>query len=165
MTAPKPFAVAWHAAHVGKVLEQVRAYPWPPAPDVVDGWAYGCDADYLRRLCDHWLEGYDWRAAVHELNRYPQFTARIEDFDIHFVHVVGEAAGKRPLILSHGWPGSHYEFWGAIDALAWPSRHGGSAADAFDLVVPSLPGFGFSSKPARPFGQRQTARLFNALMT
>jgi len=165
MSAPKPFAVAWHAAHVGKVLEQVEAYPWPPAPDVEDGWAYGCDAGYLRRLCDHWLDGYDWRAAVHDLNRYPQFTARIEDFDIHFVHVVGEAEGRRPLILSHGWPGSHFEFWGAIDKLAWPSRHGGDPADAFDLVIPSLPGFGFSSKPARPFGQRQTARLFNTLMT
>ena len=165
MTAQKPFAVAWHAAHVGRVLEQVRAYPWPPAPDVEDGWAYGCDAGYLRKLCDHWLEGYDWRGAVADLNRYPQFTARVEDFDIHFVHVVGEAEGQRPLILSHGWPGSHYEFWDVIDKLAWPSRHGGDKADAFDLVIPSLPGFGFSSKPAKPFGQRQTARLFNALMT
>lgn len=165
MTAPTPFTVAWHAADVGHVLEQVRAYPWPPAPEVADGWAYGCDAKFLRKLCDHWLEGYDWRAAVAELNRYPQFTARIEDFDIHFVHVVGEAGGKRPLILTHGWPGSHYEFWGAVDQLAWPSRHGGQAADAFDLVIPSLPGFGFSSKPAKPFGQRQTARLFNTLMT
>ncbi len=104
-------------------------------------------------------------AAVAELNRYPQFTARIEDFDLHFVHVVGEAGGRRPLLLSHGWPGSHYEFWGVIDKLAFPSRHGGQAADAFDLVIPSLPGFGFSSKPARPFGQRATARLFNGLMT
>ena len=79
--------------------------------------------------------------------------------------MVGEAGGKRPLILSHGWPGSHYEFWAAIEALAYPSRGGGSAADAFDLVIPSLPGFGFSSRPARPFGQRATGRLFNALMT
>jgi microsomal epoxide hydrolase len=161
----RPFAVDWHAAQIGEVLERVRAYPWPPAPQVDDGWAYGCDAAFLRRLCDHWLDGYDWRAAQAELNRFPQFTARIEDFDLHFVHVVGEAGGKRPLLLSHGWPGSHYEFWGAIEKLAFPSRHGGAAADAFDVVVPSLPGFGFSSKPARPFGQRQTARLFDTLMT
>jgi microsomal epoxide hydrolase len=165
MSEPKPFAVDWSAADVGTVLDQVRAYPWPPAPDVEDGWAYGCDAGFLRRLCDHWTGGYDWQGAVTELNRYPQFTARIEDFDIHFVHVVGEAGGKRPLILSHGWPGSHYEFWRAIEKLAYPSKHGGDAADAFDLVIPSLPGFGFSSKPRKPFGQRQTARLFNALMT
>jgi microsomal epoxide hydrolase len=78
---------------------------------------------------------------------------------------VGEAEGRRPLLLTHGWPGSHYEFWGIIDALAFPSRHGADAADAFDVVIPSLPGFGFSSKPKRPLGQRRTAALFNALMT
>jgi pimeloyl-ACP methyl ester carboxylesterase len=165
MSDPKPFSVDWHAAQVGEVLEQVRGYPWPPAPDVADGWAYGCDAGFLRRLCEHWTGGYDWRGAVASLNRYPQFTVPIEEFDLHYVHVVGEAGGKRPLILSHGWPGSHFEFWGVIDKLAFPSRHGGSADDAFDLVIPSLPGFGFSSKPARPFGQRGTARLFNQLMT
>ncbi|MGH7025280.1 MAG: epoxide hydrolase family protein [Caulobacteraceae bacterium] len=161
----EPFEVQWSEADVGAVLERVRTYPWPPAPDVPDGWGYGCDGKFLKNLCAHWLGGYDWKGAVVELNRYPQFTARVEDFDLHFVHVVGEAAGKRPLLLSHGWPGSHYEFWASIGKLAWPSRHGGHAADAFDLVIPSLPGFGFSSKPKRPFGQRGTARLFNALMT
>jgi pimeloyl-ACP methyl ester carboxylesterase len=165
MAKIKPFKVDWHAAAVGDVLEKVRDYPWPIVPEVADGWAYGCDGAFLRDICAYWLDGYDWRAAEAELNRFPQFTARIEDFDIHFVHVVGEAGGKRALILSHGWPGSHYEFWASIDKLAHPSRHGGEAADAFDLVIPSLPGFGFSSKPARPFGQRQTARLFNTLMT
>ena len=78
------------------MLEQVRHYPWPRAPNVENGWAYGCDAGFLRQLCDHWTSGYDWRAAVAELNRYPQFTAPVEDFDIHFVHVVGEAGGRRP---------------------------------------------------------------------
>ena len=165
MAEIKPFKVEWHAAEVGAVLEKVRGYPWPPTPDVPDGWAYGCDGKFLKGLCDYWLDGYDWRAAEAELNQYPQFTARIEDFDIHFLHVVGEAGGKRPLLLSHGWPGSHYEFFGSIEKLAWPSRHGGRAEDAFDLVIPSLPGFGFSSKPKKPFGQRATARLFNTLMT
>jgi microsomal epoxide hydrolase len=165
MTGMKPFEVQWRPAAIGEVLERVRGYPWPPIPDVADGWAYGCDARFLKRLCEHWLDGYDWRAAVRDLNRYPQFTARIEDIDIHFVHVVGEAEGRRPLMLIHGWPGSHYEFWESIEKLAWPSRHGGDAADAFDLVIPSLPGFGFSSKPARPLGQQPTARMFNTLMT
>jgi pimeloyl-ACP methyl ester carboxylesterase len=165
MAEVKPFEVTWSDAAVGAVLDQVRAYPFPIAPAAPDGWSYGCDAGFLKELCAHWLGAYDWRAAVQTLNRYPQFTARIEDFDIHFVHVVGEAQGKRPLLLSHGWPGSHYEFWDSIEKLAFPSRFGGDAADAFDVVVPSLPGFGFSSKPDRPFGQRGTARLFNALMT
>jgi pimeloyl-ACP methyl ester carboxylesterase len=164
MAGPTPFKVDWSDSAVEAVLAKVRAYEFPPAPPS-GGWNYGCDAEYLKSICAHWAGGYDWRAAVETLNRYPQFTARVEDFDIHFLHVVGEAGGKRPLILTHGWPGSHYEFWDAIDKLAFPSRHGGKAEDAFDLVIPSLPGFGFSSKPARPFGQRATARLFNTLMT
>ena len=127
MATPKPFKVDWHAAAVGEVLEGVRAYPWPIAPEVADGWGYGCDGGFLKRLCDHWTGGYDWRGAVADLNRFPQFTVRVEDFDLHFVHVVGEAGGKRPLLLSHGWPGSHYEFWGSIEKLAFPSRFGGKA--------------------------------------
>ncbi|HEY2751873.1 epoxide hydrolase family protein [Phenylobacterium sp.] len=165
MAEIKPFEVIWTEAEVESVLRPVRSYPWPPIPDVPDGWAYGCDAGYLRGLCDHWAGAYDWRAAMTDLNRFPQFTVAIEDFDIHFLHVVGEANGSRPLIITHGWPGSHYEFWQVIEKLAFPSRFGGQASDAFDLVIPSLPGFGFSSKPKRPVGQRTTARLFNTLMS
>ena len=162
--APTPFKVQWDEPVVQHVLARVAAYPFPQAPES-GGWDYGCDADYLKALCARWAEGYDWRAAQDELNRYPQFIARVEDFDLHFVHVVGEAGDRRPLLITHGWPGSHYEFWQAIEPLAYPSRHGGKAEDAFDIIIPSLPGFGFSSKPKRPFGQRATARLFNTLMT
>ena len=165
MAKLKPFEVRWKKSQVRTVLEQVRDYPWPPIPKVEDGWAYGCDAGYLKDLCAYWTKDYDWRAAVADLNKFPQFIAKVEDYDLHFLHVVGEAAGKRPLLVTHGWPGSHYEFWQAIEPLAFPSRFGGLASDAFDLVIPSLPGFGFSSKPKRPIGQRTTARLFNTLMT
>lgn len=165
MSQVQPFSVAWSQAEIDDVLARVRAYPWPPVADIPDGWAYGCDPKYLKSLCDYWTGDFDWKAAQDELNRFPQFTAKVEDFDLHFVHVVGEAGGRRPLLLSHGWPGSHYEFWDSIEKLAFPSRFGGDPADAFDLVIPSLPGFGFSSKPARPFSQRDTARLFNTLMT
>jgi len=160
----KPFEVSWTEAEVGGALDQVRAYPFPPAP-VGGEWNYGTDEAFLKKLCAFWTDEYDWRGAVADLNRFPQFTARVEDFDIHFVHLIGEAGGKRPLLISHGWPGSHYEFWQVAEKLAFPSRFGGDAADAFDLVIPSLPGFGFSSKPDKPFGQRGTARLFNTLMT
>src|SRR5260221_9263202 len=104
MVEIRGFTVDWHAASVGAVLERVRSYPWPPIPEVADGWAYGCDAKFLKGLTEHWLEGYDWHGAVRELNRYAQFVARIEDLDIHFVHVIGESGGRRPLLLSHGWP-------------------------------------------------------------
>jgi pimeloyl-ACP methyl ester carboxylesterase len=159
-----PFTVDWSEVEVARVLDRVRDYPWPPAPKG-GGWTYGTDEAFLRELTRYWTDGYDWRAAQAELNRWPQFTTRVEDFDLHFVHVVGEAQGRRPLLITHGWPGSHYEFWQAIEPLAYPSRRGGDPADAFDLVIPSLPGFGFSSKPDRPFGQRGTARLFDTLMT
>src|SRR5260221_4375320 len=121
MAQVKAFKVDWHAEAVGEVLEKVRAYPWPIEPEVADGWLYGFDGKFLRTLCAHWLDGYDWRAAEADLNRFPQFTARIEDFDIHFVHVVGEAGGQRPLSLSHGWAGSHYAVWGAKKKLGFPS--------------------------------------------
>lgn len=104
---PTPFKVDWSAQAIDKVQAQVRAYEFPPAP-TGGGWTYGCDADVLKALCAHWTDGYDTAAAVDSLNRHPQFTAKIEDLDIHFVHVVGEAGGKRPLLLTHGWPGKPF---------------------------------------------------------
>jgi microsomal epoxide hydrolase len=116
-------------------------------------------------MCAHWLTRYDWSYWQDRLNAFPQYRADVDGFGLHFLHVAGEAGGRRPLLLAHGWPGSHFEFWGVIEKLAFPSRFGGSSADAFDLVIPSLPGFGFSDKPERPRGQRWTAALFNRLMT
>ncbi|WP_217996709.1 epoxide hydrolase family protein [Nocardioides jensenii] len=107
---------------------------------------------------------YDWRAAEKELNKHPQFRTRIDGVDIHFVEVRGEAAERRPLLLLHGWPGSHFEFWKVADRLAHPSQYGGSAADAFDLIIPSLPGYGFSGRVSRPVGPRTSAGLLNRLM-
>ena len=159
----QPFNVDWAGAHVEAMLDNVRHYPWPRAPQP-GGWAYGTDETFLREIAAYWTDGYDWRAAQAELNRWPQFIANVDGFDIHFVHVVGEAQGRRPLLLTHGWPGSHYEFWASVEPLAYPSRHGGDPADAFDLIIPSLPGFAFSGKPERPVGQRFTARLFDGLM-
>lgn len=118
----------------------------------------------LRDLTDYWVARYDWRKAEDTLNKYPQYTAIIDGQLIHFVHIKGEAEGKRPLLLTHGWPGSFFEFWAAAGPLAYPSQHGGKAEDAFDLIIPSLPGYAFSGKPDRPFGQRATAALWDKLM-
>lgn len=169
MTSPKtthrPFTVAIPQQKLDAIRARVASFPWFPAPDDEgDGWQRGVNRRFLRELCAYWLDGYDWRAQEKALNSYPQFIASIDGLDIHFVHVVGEAGGKRPLILTHGWPGSHFEFWGAIEQLAFPSLHGGQRTDAFDLVIPSLPGYAFSGRPPRPMGQRATARSFDALM-
>ncbi|WP_424137606.1 epoxide hydrolase family protein [Roseomonas chloroacetimidivorans] len=164
MMETTPFKIRWTGAALDRLRERLGAFTFPRAPEGEDGWRYGCDPDFLSALRDHWVEGFDAEAAAAELNRYPQIMARVENIDIHAVHVVGEAGGRRPLLLTHGWPGSVYEFWQVIGPLAFPSRYGGTAEDAFDLVIPSLPGFGFSGKPRSPIGPRTTARLFDALM-
>jgi microsomal epoxide hydrolase len=159
-----PFAVSWSDAQIERLRASIASYPWPPAPEAEDGWRYGADEMALRQLCARWVDEYDWLGAQALLNRFPQFRASVGPFDIHFVHIIGEARGRRPLLMTHGWPGSHFEFWKTAEQLAFPSSFGAQTADAFDLVIPSLPGFGYSSKPARPIGQRETARLFNELM-
>ncbi|MCA8902921.1 MAG: epoxide hydrolase [Hyphomonas sp.] len=164
MNAPRPFTVSVPDEKLAAIRARVETYPWFPAPANEQGFAYGMSTPVLRQICDHWLNSYDWRAQEALLNQYPNFKADVGGMDIHFVHVVGEAEGRRPLILSHGWPGSHFEFWDAIGPLAYPSRYGGSAHDAFDLIIPSLPGYGFSQKPASPMGQRATAALWDDLM-
>ncbi len=157
------YQVRWSDVEIKAISGRVRDYRFPDALRGT-GWKYGCDAEYLAAFRNYWLEEYDYRAAQAELNRFPQFVTTIEGLEIHFHHIVGEAGGKRPLLLSHGWPVSTYEFWSVIDKLAYPTRFGGSAADAFDLVIPSIPGFGYSEKPTQLFNQRQTAKLFNKLM-
>jgi pimeloyl-ACP methyl ester carboxylesterase len=159
-----PFEVSWTEHEVADLKARLAACALPPAPEGA-GWALGCDRDFLERFRRHWLEVYDWRAAMAELNRHPQYLAEIDGLAIHFVQVKGEAAGARPLLLTHGWPGSHYEFWDVIDRLAFPSRHGGRPQEAFHLVIPSLPGYAFSGKPAQPIGPKATAAMWNRLMT
>jgi microsomal epoxide hydrolase len=163
---PTPFTVTVPQSKLDAIAARVRAFPWFAAPDDEGAlWSRGVNTQALKALCAYWLEGYDWRAQEAALNRYPQILATVDGMAIHAVHVVGEAGGARPIVLTHGWPGSHFEFWAAIEKLAFPSKFGGSSADAFDVVVPSLPGYGFSGKPSKPIGQRATARLWNALMT
>lgn len=150
----QPFAVTWAEGEIAAVKAQLAACPLPPAPDGA-GWSLGCDRDFLALFRTHWLERYDWRAAMAELNRYPQFIAEVEGQAIHFVHVRSPVAGARPLLLTHGWPGSHYEFWAVIEPLL---------AAGLDLVIPSLPGYAFSGKPAQPIGPKRTAALWDRLM-
>lgn len=164
MTQPQPFKINIPEAKLAQIRARVEAYTWFPAPANEQGFAYGMSTPVMQDIQRYWLDNYDWRKAEAELNRWPQFTAEVDGQRIHFVHVVGEAKGKRPLLITHGWPGSVYEFWAAIGPLAFPSEHGGKAEDAFDLVIPSLPGYAFSGKPASPIGQRATAALWDKLM-
>jgi pimeloyl-ACP methyl ester carboxylesterase len=109
-----------------------------------EGWAYGVPLSYLRRLLDRWRDGYDWRAREARLNEYPQFTTEIDGQNIHFIHVKSPEPDAVPLVLTHGWPGSVLEYLSVIGPLTDPKAHGLDGSIAFDVVIPSLPGFGFS---------------------
>lgn len=164
MGKARPFRIETGDEPLQRIRDRVAAYRWFPAPASGGDWQFGMSAAVMKDLQAYWLDAYDWRAAEAELNRWPHFMAEVDGLDIHFLHIVGEAGGKRPLLLTHGWPGSFFEFYEAIGPLAFPSQHGGRAEEAFDLIIPSLPGYGFSGKPASPLGQRATARLWDILM-
>ncbi len=162
--AARPFRVDIPQKTIGRILARVRNARWPDRLDA-DDWRYGANWDYLKELATYWTTRFDWRKAEGRLNGYPQFLAKVDDYDIHFYHVRGRGPRPMPLILTHGWPGSVSEFLDAIGPLTDPAKFGGSADDAFDVVVPSLPGFGFSSKPkGKPIGPVTTARLWTKLM-
>lgn len=133
-------------------LEDLRARlrnaRWPE-PETVEDWSQGVPLDYLRDLCRSWAEEYDWRATEARLNAVPQFRTVIDGLGIHFFHVRSPHADALPLVITHGWPGSVVEFLKVVGPLTDPTAHGGDASDAFHVVCPSLPGFGFSDKPAR----------------
>lgn len=161
----KPFRVNIPQAKVDHIIRRVRAAQWPDRLGQ-DDWRYGANWDYMRSLARYWVEQFDWRKAEANLNRYPQFLARVGDYDIHFYYVKGRGPRPVPLILTHGWPGSVFEFLEAIGPLSDPARFGGLADDAFDVIVPSMPGYGFSSKPAgKPIGPATAATLWHKLMT
>jgi len=164
---PSSFKVEVSQAKLNAIMSRVKAFAFPDVPVGGPGgpWAYGANAAFMKDVVEYWLHGYDWLAAQDGLNRFPQFKARIGDLDIHFVHEKGSNTTPRPLILSHGWPGSYFEFLHIVETLAHPERFGGKAEHGFDVVVPSLPGYGFSGKPGKPIGPRRIAQHFDALMT
>jgi microsomal epoxide hydrolase len=124
----------------------------PRVPDALngDGWTYGTDTGYLKQLVTYWRDRYDWRAQERALNQFEQFTTNIDGLTIHFLHRRSKQAHAFPLLITHGWPGSFVEFAKVIGPLTDPAAFGGRPEDAFDVVIPSIPGFGFSGKPREP---------------
>jgi pimeloyl-ACP methyl ester carboxylesterase len=137
-------------------------------PDQAPGapWAYGTDLGYMQGLIGHWREGFDWRKEEARLNQFPQFRVALDDVALHFLHVPGKGPAPLPLLLSHGWPGSVFEFLELIPRLTDPARFGGDPADAFTVVAPSLPGYGLSFAPGQKrFNVAAIADCFARLMT
>jgi len=160
----KPFKVEISDKFLKNIYSKVKNYPWHEMPDD-GGWAYGTNLNYMKEISKHWIEKFDWKKTEEKINKFQNFKSNIDGIDIHFIHEKGSGSNSRPLLLSHGWPGSIVEFLHIIDELAHPEKFGGKEADAFDVVVPSLPGFGFSDRPSRPIGPRKMASIFHSLMT
>ncbi len=160
----KPFKVDISEENLQNIYSKVKNYQWHEMPDD-GGWDYGTNLDYMKSFSKYWVEKYDWKKTEEKINKFKNFKSNIEGIDIHFIHEKGSGSNPKPLLLSHGWPGSIVEFLHIIDQLAHPEKFGGKEEDAFDVVVPSLPGFGFSGRPSRPIGPRKMASIFNSLMT
>ena len=137
------FRINFPEADLDDLRNRLGNVRWPAGP-AGPGWERGVPQDYLRELTEYWRDGYSWRAAEEELNRYPQFVTTIDGSRVHFLHVRSPEPDARPLLMTHGWPGSVAEFLDVIGPLTDPRAHGGDPADAFHLVIPSLPGFTLS---------------------
>ncbi|MGH2562134.1 MAG: epoxide hydrolase family protein, partial [Thermomicrobiales bacterium] len=138
-----PFRIEIPQADLDDLRERLARTRWPDELPGV-GWTRGVPVSYLKELADYWRTSYDWRAHEAKLNQFPQFTTEIDNQTIHFLHVQSPAPNATPLIITHGWPGSFVEFLQIIGPLTDPRAHGGDPADAFHLVIPATPGFGFS---------------------
>jgi len=159
-----PFTVAIPDSQLQDLKQRLALTRWPDR-ETCTGWDQGVPLDYARELADYWSTQYDWRRFERRLNEWPQFTTGIDGIDIHFIHRRSPEPDALPLIISHGWPGSVAEFHKVIDALADPVAHGGRAEDAFHVVAPSLPGYGFSGKPTHTGTSVETiGRMWGQLM-
>jgi pimeloyl-ACP methyl ester carboxylesterase len=157
-----PFRVAIPEAALTDLKERLAMSRFPH--DTAGGWAYGQSVDLMRELAAAW-QGFDWRAAESRLNAYPQFTTRIDGQTIHFVHVKSKEPGAFPLILTHGWPSTYFEYYDVIERLTDPRAHGLDPSLAFDIVIPSIPGYGFSTPLETPgWTSLRIARAWHQLM-
>jgi pimeloyl-ACP methyl ester carboxylesterase len=143
----KPFRLAVSDSTLTDLRDRLARTRWPEQPEGA-GWSLGTDAAFMKRLTEHWLDRYDWRAQEAAINAHPQFTAEVDGTELHFVHVRGKGPNPTPLLLIHSFPDSFYRFQKVISLLTDPAAHGGDPSLSFDVVIPSLPGFGFSAPKA-----------------
>jgi pimeloyl-ACP methyl ester carboxylesterase len=162
-TTISPFHVHFSDADLDDLRKRIKATRWPDRETVNDG-SQGVPLGMLEPLATYWATGYDWRKCEAKLNALPMFVTTIDGLDIQFIHVKSKHANALPLIVTHGWPGSIIEQLKIIAPLTDPTAHGGNASDAFDIVIPSIPGYGFSGKPRTDWGTDETARAWALLM-
>ena len=162
--AIRPFTIDIPQAELDELRRRIAATRWPDKETVTDQ-SQGIQLEKLQPLVEHWGSGYDWRKAEARLNALPQFKTTIDGVDIHFIHVRSKHPDALPVIMTHGWPGSVFELTKVIGPLTDPTAHGGRPEDAFHMVIPSMPGYGFSGKPTEPgWGVERIARTWAELM-
>ena len=159
----EPYSIHIAQTTLDDLRERLERTRWT-GPDEDDDWTFGTSPAYLHRLLDHWRR-FDWRAQEERLNRFAHFKAHVDGLRIHFIHERGRGARPIPILLTHGFPDSFVRFLKIIPMLTDPTAHGGDEADAFDVIVPSLPGFGFSDKPLEPGFTFRIGDLWHRLMT
>ncbi|QHG74960.1 epoxide hydrolase family protein [Ensifer adhaerens] len=160
----RPFRAEIAQSELDGLRNRIIATRWPSSETVADR-TQGSQLAKMKELADYWAHRYDWRKAERKLNAFPQFMTRIDGVDVHFIHVKSKHTDALPLIITHGWPGSVFELLNTIAPLTDPTSHGGTAADAFHLVIPSVPGFGFSSIPTEEgWNPARIATTWNILM-
>jgi pimeloyl-ACP methyl ester carboxylesterase len=159
------YEIAVQEQDLDDLRSRLRRTRWADR-ELVDDWLQGVPRDYLEEVCRYWAEEYDWRRCEARLNAIPQFRTPVDDVAVHFLHVRSPHADALPLVLTHGWPGTVVEFLDVIAPLADPVAHGGRFSDAFHLVIPSLPGFGFSSRPTSlGWNRERVADAWAVMMT
>lgn len=161
----QPFKIEIPQAKLDDLQRRLANTFWPDEIDQA-GWDYGTNLAFIKELCRYWRESFDWREQERRLNRFAHFTTNLDGLDIHFIHERGKGPKPLPIVLTHGWPDSFYRFVKIIPLLTDPAAYGGDPADAFDVVVPSMPGFGFSGHATKPgMTARRMAELWLQLMT
>ena len=159
----KPFKLNVSKDILQEINLKVKNYPWHEMPDD-GGWEYGTNLEYMKEISNYWVNTFNWKKQEEEINKFSNYITVVDDIKIHYILEKGSGLKSTPILLMHGWPGSVVEFLHIIQKLAHPEKFGGKKEDAFDVVIPSLPGFGFSGRPSRPIGPRKMSEILNSLM-
>ena len=159
----KEFNINISEKELSNIKSKIENYPWSSIEDM-EGWTYGTNKKYLKELCDYWVSDFNWKKHESAINNFSNFKTNVDGIDIHFIKEEGSGENPKPLLLMHGWPGSIVEFLEIIKPLAHPEKFGGDSKNAFTVIAPSLPGFGFSGKPIKPIGPRKMAAKLNKMM-
>ena len=160
----KKFNLSVPTTTLNKIYNKIKSYPWNNIQNI-KGWELGTNYDYLKKISKYWYKKYNWKKFEKKINSFQNYITKVDGINIHFIKSKGSNKKNKPLLLLHGWPGSFIEFLDIVDKLSHPENFNGDKEDGFDLIIPSLPGFGFSSPIQKPLGPRKISKILNKFMT